>query len=323
MKNKATHFLKRYPLKMRFLKILILGYLALGIALFTLNPILLNQLQYSPEWVWKFSVADFAQNILLFLPFGIALRHCYRRSHSQVLWYGLLLSVCIESSQLFIEWRSSNFLDIISNGMGALLGSYFHQYAFSRSTFSQNKTIEKARDVEIPLEIPLACMFVPLGWVSTIRSLWEVSAVVTVFLSAIASLSLIQFTITQQKSSSWPQKIITALLWLSLFILPVLNTRLNVGIALVAIAPILIFLTARLNKGGLSKEKLNKTTLKKTVITTTAAGLLLILCINSHWYFTHGITTWSNNEHLRLSELILSSITMLVSVIWSRQLAQR
>lgn len=105
------------------------GFLGLSLAailFLTLTPV--------PEWQWQpgkhfdlcvlctaSAVPDFWENILLFLPTGIALAFRRYRLCSAVL-FGALLSLAIEMTQFIIPGRDPSLQDIVCNTLGTLIG---------------------------------------------------------------------------------------------------------------------------------------------------------------------------------------------------------
>lgn len=106
-----------------------IGFLGLS-----LTAILFLTLMPVPEWQWgtekRFdlcvlciagAVPDFLQNILLFLPLGVALAFRRYRLWPAVL-FGALFSLTIEITQFVIPGRDPSLQDICSNTLGTLLG---------------------------------------------------------------------------------------------------------------------------------------------------------------------------------------------------------
>jgi VanZ family protein len=90
----------------------------------TLNPLI------SPDTGRRVSVPDVAQNVLLFLPFGVfgvlALDRSRTRKPATVLTTAALavaLSVIVEALQLFTIDRTTSFEDVVSSTIGALAGA--------------------------------------------------------------------------------------------------------------------------------------------------------------------------------------------------------
>jgi len=65
---------------------------------------------------------DFLLNIVLFLPCGVLLKLLGRRA-SMATAAGALLSLGIESAQMYLPSRYPSQLDVLANTLGALLGA--------------------------------------------------------------------------------------------------------------------------------------------------------------------------------------------------------
>ncbi len=137
--------------------IFILFYLLLSIALLTFHPFQFQPYVSSERWQLGITLYDFARNVLFFLPFGLVLRHLFKKSHGFSLLVRLLLSFSVETVQLFLPLRASNVSDLISNSTGALLGSLLHQWAFASSLLSS-------------VGVPFAFMLMPLYWTVALRA---------------------------------------------------------------------------------------------------------------------------------------------------------
>jgi VanZ family protein len=74
---------------------------------------------------------DFALNVILFLPAGVLLR-LLGRSASSCTAAGALLSLAIESAQMWIPHRHPSQLDILANALGALAGALVVQVMTQR-----------------------------------------------------------------------------------------------------------------------------------------------------------------------------------------------
>lgn len=134
---------------------LALGYCCVAIALLTLNPFDFQAYRPSEFWVCRFRLGDVLQNILLFIPLGILLRQGLRLPYGFCLLWGLLLSLGIETAQLWLVARTSNLFDLGSNALGAGLGAWLYQWVLARSDRS-------------PSPQPLAMMILPLCWIRAI-----------------------------------------------------------------------------------------------------------------------------------------------------------
>src|SRR4029450_844320 len=79
---------------------------------------------------WLVDPGDLVANVLLFLPLGFLFRMATRASagtgHWPTLRAALLVSGPLETLQLFLPGRFANPLDVLSNTLGAWLGSWLH-----------------------------------------------------------------------------------------------------------------------------------------------------------------------------------------------------
>jgi len=130
-------------------------YSTLALLLLTLNPF--NPQLPTTPFIWQFlSWLDVGQNILAFMPLGMALQQSGRFSHNSALLYGLLLSTLIEVCQLWLPLRYSGLFDILSNAAGAGLGSLIWIYV--RKQTSQAKLALSSM------------MLLPLCWIIALRN---------------------------------------------------------------------------------------------------------------------------------------------------------
>lgn len=82
-------------------------------------------------WDGGFDYRDIAENLLLYVPLGIAL---WKRTLWSMMAIALLLSMTIEISQVWSIGRYSSTLDIVVNTAGALLGALACRHAGFRKT---------------------------------------------------------------------------------------------------------------------------------------------------------------------------------------------
>lgn len=91
--------------------------------LLTLAPFWpLRQTPYRFATASRLGPADFALNVVLFLPCGGLLRFLGARA-SVATAMAALLSLGVESAQMYIPHRHPSQLDILANALGALLGA--------------------------------------------------------------------------------------------------------------------------------------------------------------------------------------------------------
>ncbi|MEO1620816.1 MAG: VanZ family protein, partial [Cyanobacteria bacterium J06632_3] len=180
----------------------ILGYFAIAIFLFTLNPFQFQPYTQSEFWVWRFSIEDFSRNVLLFSPFGLACRYVFSHSHSRIVVYGFLLSLAVELLQLFVEIRTSNIVDLISNSSGTLIGSLVCYWMLEQRNEKEQKasthtvTYPLSRDFSLreytALNVLLSFAYVPLCWASAMMLRRSPAVLLIILCSAIAAFALIQ-----------------------------------------------------------------------------------------------------------------------------------
>lgn len=83
-----------------------------------------NFLPFS-DWIYGYGSyrRETLYNLLLFIPFGFIAQRVIRKPYKITLLYGLLLSICIEVSQLlFTTNRVCDITDVINNTLGTLIG---------------------------------------------------------------------------------------------------------------------------------------------------------------------------------------------------------
>ncbi|NJN29452.1 MAG: VanZ family protein [Synechococcales cyanobacterium RM1_1_8] len=203
---------------------LALGYCCVAIALLTLNPFDFQAYRPSEFWVCRFRLGDVLQNILLFIPLGILLRQGLRLPYGFCLLWGLLLSLGIETAQLWLVARTSNLFDLGSNALGAGLGAWLYQWVLARSDRS-------------PSPQPLAMMILPLCWIRAIVAEGQPNSEWLILPGAIAAIALLRppdlsshLALSgnpvwrqlgpQLGPHCWP-----VLLWLLLALVPVMNNQ--------------------------------------------------------------------------------------------------
>ncbi|MEO7964390.1 MAG: VanZ family protein [Gemmatimonadaceae bacterium] len=148
----------------------LLGYM-LGVTLIiTLLPF---QFDWPSHWrvMYTGDVIDIVANVLLFLPLGflyrLARRNASRHSTLTILWIGALLSMAIESAQLFEVERYTSVLDVATNALGAWIG------AMSVDRFASRLRIDGTLIGRLSLELPLmglVYLLIPLLWLNALAS---------------------------------------------------------------------------------------------------------------------------------------------------------
>ena len=81
--------------------------------------------QYNTPGYWRIFAEGIAGNFLLFVPVGFFLRVFILRKNFTVLFYGVMLSVIIELTQLIFHVGVCDMDDVILNGLGTFAGIAF------------------------------------------------------------------------------------------------------------------------------------------------------------------------------------------------------
>ena len=110
-------------------------YMCIIVVLITLIPFTFR-IPDKIHITWSTDFSDLITNIILFLPIGFLFRLSRRKNKDrfciQALGFGILLSLGIEFSQLFVPGRYTQVIDVITNGMGAWLGAMVFVFLIGR-----------------------------------------------------------------------------------------------------------------------------------------------------------------------------------------------
>jgi len=110
------------------------------------------------------SIADIINNIVLFVPLGFLFQVSPRRtgwgSLLLALGIGVLVSIAVETCQLFLLDRDSSPIDVATNALGTLLGAAGAAYQRARGPQEQMSLLFA---FEIPL-MNVVYLLVPLLW---------------------------------------------------------------------------------------------------------------------------------------------------------------
>jgi VanZ family protein len=142
---------------------LLLGYMVLVTAVITLAPF-----RFARPAVftlsWLADPADVVANVLLFLPLGFLFRVSAPGSvgHVRTVVAGCLVSVTFEAAQLFLPGRFASPVDVMSNTLGAGLGSLVH----ARIAAHLDGRLVRGLALELPLMV-VVYLLVPLLWLDS------------------------------------------------------------------------------------------------------------------------------------------------------------
>jgi hypothetical protein len=115
---------------------------------------------------WSVNTADIITNVFLFIPIGFLFR-LSRKTDTEFmglksLGFGIFLSFLIETAQIFVPARYTQIIDVVTNGLGAWLGSTLY-------TFLQIPIRTHGMTRVFALELPLmniAYLLIPLMWLN-------------------------------------------------------------------------------------------------------------------------------------------------------------
>jgi glycopeptide antibiotics resistance protein len=117
------------------------------------------------------SISDILANIVLFLPLGFIFQLARPspgwRPLLQAAGFGLLVSTTMEACQLFLPGRDTSLIDVVTNGLGALLGAASAAYHQRRSL--RQKQTSGLFAFEMPLT-NVVYLLIPLLWLGSIMA---------------------------------------------------------------------------------------------------------------------------------------------------------
>ena len=140
----------------------LLGYLLVVTAVITLAPFRFAG-PVEPRLAWLVSPGDVVANVLLFVPLGflyrISAHLAARPGHWPTIGAALLVSATLETLQLFLPGRYPSPVDVLSNTLGAGLGSWLH----ARIAAHLDGRLVRGLALELPL-MNVVYLLVPLLW---------------------------------------------------------------------------------------------------------------------------------------------------------------
>ena len=169
----------------------LLAYM-LGVTLIvTLLPF---HFEWPREWriIFFGDAGDVAANVLLFVPLGFLYRFARPAAHRHpalaALGFGALVSLAIETAQLFEAARESTVLDVAANAAGAALG------AATCGRIARSARLDQRMLGWLALELPLmglVYLLVPLLWASSLAAHGEAGRGVMTFLVGLFGATLL------------------------------------------------------------------------------------------------------------------------------------
>lgn len=155
----------------RRLGLLLLGYLGVVVAVmvfapFSFGPLTTGRVLLLPEAGTL--VGDVVLNVALFVPLGFLLDRIAtgRLGPGRVLIMGLLASVLIETTQLFLLERYSTVTDVVANTAGAWLGALASSGI--RRRLGESDSLTGRLFLDLPL-LGLCWLLLPMIWVEALQ----------------------------------------------------------------------------------------------------------------------------------------------------------
>jgi glycopeptide antibiotics resistance protein len=248
-----------------------------------------------PKITWSTNFTDFITNILLFIPIGFLFRINRRQSKDMLclntLIFGFLLSSAIEFTQVFIPGRYPQFIDLITNGLGAWLGAIF--FVSLKRQLSGEQT-GKLFSLELPL-MNLVYLLIPLMWLNGLATGEEAARLWLMFLlglcgtGAICSIAIYRFRNTG--ALFFAKLSLLTMSWFFIATLPVLfKFPMQITIITISIGIIAPIIAGFPKKDKEDEQRFEMPTLKRIL---PLFGLYLLLLII--WPTTLPIGDWQLN----------------------------
>ena len=154
----------------------LLMYMVGIVLLITLIPFQFH-IPQSISDIWGIYLNDSITNLVLFLPLGFLFQLSRRRHKDtlcvRALGFGILVSVVIEITQVFLLGRYTSVIDVMTNGAGAWVGALI--FTLMKGHLNETR-ISGVFALELPL-MNLIYLLIPLIWLNGLSAGHEVSRV--------------------------------------------------------------------------------------------------------------------------------------------------
>jgi len=265
------------------LSVALMGYFTLVILLLTLNPFYLVM----PSRIYftlSSDLSNLISNIVLFIPLGFFYRLATQQKRAYI--FGFILSLSIESLQLFIPARTPSVVDVIANTVGAEVGTII--YSLLRTQISLTKGLLGQLRLETPL-MGVVYLMVPLVWSNTLSlhsapNRW----VLTTFILLCIVIVLSELFRHWWKPVTY-QVVLYAALVTGVWCILGLGSTLLHSTPLVVISLGSVLLTAILTfiPNAISERRFERTTLRRVI-----PIFILYLIGSVLWPLNRSLTTW-------------------------------
>ena len=241
------------------------------------------------------NLSDFMANIVLFIPIGFLFR-LSRRPGKDVLclsplFFGILLSMSIEFTQLFIPGRYTQLSDVFTNGLGAWLGAIL--FILLKAQLSGERA-GKLFSLELPL-MNLVYLLIPLMWLNGLSigkeaaRLWLLLLLGLFGTGVFCSISIYRFRNTG--ALSFAKLSFFVMSWFLVATLPVLP-KFPIPIAVFTIG---LGIAARLIAGISKADKADDRRLELPTLKRILPLFVLYLLLLVIWPTTLPISAWLFN----------------------------
>ncbi|MCK5417568.1 MAG: VanZ family protein [Desulfobacterales bacterium] len=241
------------------------------------------------------NLADFMANIVLFIPIGFLFK-LSRRPGKDVLclnplFFGLLLSMSIEFTQLFIPGRYTQLSDVFTNGLGAWLGAIL--FILLKAQLGGERA-GKLFSLELPL-MNLVYLLIPLMWLNGLSigkeaaRLWLLLLLGLFGTGVLCSISIYRFRNTA--ALSFAKLSFFVMSWFLVATLPVL-LKFPIPIAVFTIG---LGIAARLIAGISKADKKDDRRLELPTLKRILPLFVLYLLLLVIWPTTLPISAWLFN----------------------------
>ena len=248
---------------------------------------------------WSTNFSDFITNIFLFIPIGFLFRLNRRQSKDifclNALIFGFLLSSAIEFTQMFIPGRYTQFIDVITNGVGAWLGAILLVLLMGQL---RGERTGKLVSLELPL-MNLVYLLIPLMWLNGLATGEEAARLWLLLLpglcgtGALCSILICRFRNT--KALSFTKLSFWVMSWFLIATLPVLiNFPIQIGIFTISMGIAAAIITGILKAQKRDERRFELPTLK---LILPLFGLYLLLL--GIWPTTWPVDDWQMNIHFQ------------------------
>jgi hypothetical protein len=276
-----------------------LAYFVVAIGLATLAPFEFHWLAARTFPVWRFTLSDVAQNILLFAPLGIILAQMRRVSLLHAVIVGFLLSASVEFAQLSITGRTSNYVDVMTNTTGALAGWVFGM-------------ILRRVGIADATRLIYSLMLLPLCWVIAMRSIRAPELGWLVIPAAVATLAACK-TAMRPHLTRWGLLVI----WLVMALLPLAYVSRDESVLQMFQHSLTMGMISFAIVASLVLPAPDKSLGAKVQSWLILLVLVAFVVVDLSWFYSQGRSLqWTAHAHLHWAVVVVSMSLLFYFYVW-------